>query len=555
MVKEKYTKKSERSMASNGANGIPNAFADFRSPDGKYKVYTYYLPRYSEIRIIVDSQADTVEGYKYTAQTGKTVTPKVVLWGLPQAPDGHNVSDALNAVNMVNYGAMTVMLMPDNSLFIHDGGDLEQWSNQGCADFLAFCRELTGTDTEKMIINTWALSHAHHDHFRGFWRFLSKHHDQFDLKNVMYNIDRERTAEKYDITGAMKLVREVYPNVRYYKPHTGEQLTIAGVTVDILYTQEDRFVPNGNNELIIDGDDLMGGTYRATLLDSETQAADFNDTSTVMKFTFNPGATYEETSGRYFSRSQGIYAKYLGDTVYLAIYAKLSDGTYAYSRLAGYSAVQYATSQLKNSSDTKLKQLVVAMLNYGAQAQLHFGHNTGALANASLTADQLSLPNPYHSGMVSSLPTVPAGKQGVFANNSGFSNRKPAISFEGAFCINYFFTPKYTPDNGITLYYWNVQDYNAADVLTIANATGSFKLEGSGTGSYRGDITGIPAKALSEAVYVACAYKNGGTVWTSGVLGYSIGAYCSSQASKGGTIADLAMATAVYGYHAKQYFG
>ena len=47
----------------------------------------------------------------------------------------------------------------------------------------------------------------------------------------------------------------------------------------------------------------------------------------------------------------------------------------------------------------------------------------------------------------------------------------------------------------------------------------------------------------------------GGTTWTSGVLGYSIGSYCVSQASKGGDIANLAMATAVYGYHAKQYFG
>ena len=80
-------------------------------------------------------------------------------------------------------------------------------------------------------------------------------------------------------------------------------------------------------------------------------------------------------------------------------------------------------------------------------------------------------------------------------------------------------------------------------------------MTGSGTGEYRGDITGISAKALSEAVYVAGVYKNGGTIWTSGVLGYSIGAYCSSQATKGGAIAGLAMATAVYGYHAKQYFG
>jgi hypothetical protein len=157
--------------------------------------------------------------------------------------------------------------------------------------------------------------------------------------------------------------------------------------------------------------------------------------------------------------------------------------------------------------------------------------------------------------MVSSVPTVSATKQGSFANNSGFSSRKPAVSFEGAFCINYFFTPKYAPDSGITLYYWSAADYNANSVLNTSNATGKLRLTGSGTGEYRGDITGIAAKELTEAVYVAAVYTNGGTTWTSGVLGYSIGAYCSSQASKGGDIADLAKATAVYGYHAKQYFG
>ena len=268
-----------------------------------------------------------------------------------------------------------------------------------------------------------------------------------------------------------------------------------------------------------------------------------------------PGATYDASTGRYFSSSQGIHAKYLGDSVYLAIYAKLEDGTYAYSKLASYSAVQYATNQLKNSTDTKLKQLVAAMLNYGAEAQLYFGHNIDTLANISMTAAQKALPATYSSSMVSAVPSVPAEKQGSFANNQGFASKKPAISFEGAFCINYFFTPNYAPESGITLYYWNAEDYSAASVLTTANATGFIKLAGSGTGEYRGDIAGISAKAISEAVYVAAVYKSSGTVWTSGVLGYSIGAYCSSQASKGGDIAGLAMATAVYGYHAKQYFG
>jgi hypothetical protein len=268
-----------------------------------------------------------------------------------------------------------------------------------------------------------------------------------------------------------------------------------------------------------------------------------------------PGATYEESSGRYFSSSQGIHAKYLGDTVYLAIYAQLTDGTYAYSKLAPYSPITYATNQLKNSTDAKLKQLVAAMLNYGAEAQLFFGHNTSALANSSLTAAQKALPVTYSASMISAVSAPSLTKQGAFANNSGYASRKPAISFEGAFCINYFFTPKHTPEGEVTLYYWNAADYRDASVLTVDNASGSLKMSGSETGEYRGDITGIPAKSLSEAVYVAAVYKNGGTTWTSGVLGYSIGVYCAKQAASGGDIAALAKATAVYGYHAKAYFG
>jgi len=267
-----------------------------------------------------------------------------------------------------------------------------------------------------------------------------------------------------------------------------------------------------------------------------------------------PGATYDEASGRYFSGSQGINAKYLGDTVYLAVYAKLSDGTYAYSKLAGYSPITYANNQLKNSTDVKLKQLVAAMLNYGAAAQAYFGYNTDTLANAGLTEEQQALPEAFRDEMAGSVSAVAADKQGIFANNKGFSKRNPAVSFEGAFSINYFFTPGYAPVDGITLYYWNEADFDAVDVLTAENATGALTMTAEADGQYRGDMAGIAAKNIDRAIYVAAVYSDGTTTWTSGVLGYSIGAYCRSLATKGGTIADLAMATAVYGYHAKQYF-
>jgi hypothetical protein len=268
-----------------------------------------------------------------------------------------------------------------------------------------------------------------------------------------------------------------------------------------------------------------------------------------------PGADYDASSGRYYSNSQGIHGKYLGDTVYLACYAKLTDGSYVYTKLAGYSPITYATNQLKNSTNTSLKQLCAAMLNYGAAAQMYFNHNTDNLANSSLTAAQTALPEAYNAGMVGTVPSANASKQGAFANNKGFSKRSPAVSFEGAFSINYFFTPAYTPVNGITLYYWTEADFNAANVLAINNASGSINMVKDSNGQYRADIQDIAAKNLSNAVYVAAVYSDGTNTWTSGVLGYSIGSYCSSQATKGGTLADLAMATAVYGYHAKAYFG
>ena len=195
------------------------------------------------------------------------------------------------------------------------------------------------------------------------------------------------------------------------------------------------------------------------------------------------------------------------------------------------------------------------MLNYGAAAQMFFGYNTDNPVNEFLTDEQKALPEKYRDDMVNTVPVVAAEKQGVFANNKGFSKRMPAVSFEGAFEINYFFTPAYVPVDGITLYYWTEADFDANEVLTVDNATGSLKLEGTGMEQYRGDIGGIAAKNLSENIYVAAVYSDGTTTWTSGVLGYSIGAYCGSLATKGGAMADLAMATAVYGYHAKQYFG
>ena len=74
------------------------------------------------------------------------------------------------------------------------------------------------------------------------------------------------------------------------------------------------------------------------------------------------------------------------------------------------------------------------------------------------------------------------------------------------------------------------------------------------TGTYETVVRGIAAKDLDQTVYVAAGYVSGGTSYCTGVLAYSIGSYCVSQAATADAISPFAQATAVYGYYAKQYF-
>ena len=260
---------------------------------------------------------------------------------------------------------------------------------------------------------------------------------------------------------------------------------------------------------------------------------------------------YYEASGMYVASTEGIPAKDMGDTYWFAVYAKLSDGSCAYTPLVSYSPAQYAYGQL---SDPEMTKLVVAMLNYGAAAQTYFNYRTDSLMNKDLTAAQQASIESYRADMMASVVNADSAKVGIFTNNGGFSRRYPTITFDGAFCIDYFFTPAKTPSGNVSLYYWTQDAYEAAGTLTPANASGKLTMTPDGTGTYRATIEGIAAKDLDKTVYVSADYTSGGTSYCSGVLAYSIGAYCVSQAASTDPMSPFAKATAVYGYYAKQLF-
>ena len=257
-------------------------------------------------------------------------------------------------------------------------------------------------------------------------------------------------------------------------------------------------------------------------------------------------------NGMYVARSQGVQAKDLGKTLYFRIFAQLSDGSYVYSKAASYSARQYAKAVLEGDYSADTKALIASMLTYSEAARNYFGGVT-TLADL-ITEDVSALVSEYRTDLLQPLAKPDASKAGFFAATStGFTKKAPAVSFDGAFAINYFFTPSTTVQGNMTMYYWNAEDYDSAQVLSTDNATGSMVMTPGA--QYTAAITDIAAKDLDSTYYVAVVYQCNGQTYCSGVLAYSLAAYCQSKATVSGPIGDLAKATAVYGYHAKQLFG
>ena len=268
--------------------------------------------------------------------------------------------------------------------------------------------------------------------------------------------------------------------------------------------------------------------------------------------------TGSATDGAVFmNTTDGIAAKYMGDNRYYCAYAKLADGSYAYSSLYQYSPKKYAMNLLsKASTSEKQKALCVAMLNYGAAAQNFFGYKTDALMNSDLTDEQKALVAAYDETLFTGAVAADSSKVVNFAKTAtGFSKRSASVSFEGALSINYYFTPDRAVDGDITFYYWTSEDYAAADIMTMENATGSFAMEIKSNGDYWGQVSRIPAKNLDDTYYVAGVYTDAdGNTYCTGVIAYSLSKYCLNNAKPGKSMQELASATAMYGYYAKAYF-
>ncbi len=309
--------------------------------------------------------------------------------------------------------------------------------------------------------------------------------------------------------------------------------------------------------LLLQDEVIMNVYFEAFALDDVTEMGIITYAQAVEDWTvenaegLRAGYQWSDAEGYYYVTTNGIAAKDMASPIYFSVYAKLSDGSYVYSKLVSYSPSSYAYNLLQRSdTEVSMKAMLVSLLNYGSAARDYFGVTTdGSLG--SLTEEQKALVADYDISWVTAVQPPNGAKLGAFASTgTGFGKKVPSITLGGTFAINYYFTVTQPVVGDVTLYYWTAEDFAQAEPLSAENATGSMVM--TGDGEYTATVDGIAAKDIDDAVYVAAVYSDGMQTHCTGVLPYSIGTYCKTHV--GTELEELAVATAAYGYYAAAYF-
>ena len=221
------------------------------------RLYVYYTGSGSEVRVIWDRNS-TVDpsqfSYSYTPKAEDTSV--YYAYAIYHGPTGLDYS---------NCGQMGVIKMADNSLFVIDGGMAAQFDTAAQEGFVKFAREVTGTpEGEKVRIACWFFTHTHGDHWAGLAKVMtsSKYQKEFQLERVAANYVNAQLDLNTGIQAFYAALVSAWPDCQMLKLHTGMNLQLADLNIEVLYTHEDSVRRNGISRI-----------------------TDPNDASTVLKLT------------------------------------------------------------------------------------------------------------------------------------------------------------------------------------------------------------------------------------------------------------------------------
>ena len=238
-------------------------------------LYVYYSHRINEVRLICDNSSDALSKISYDYEVKEGETMEFYQYSINYTENNQKGFDPVEYTEGggMNCGMLYFLKTADNKIIMIDGGYSSQMSATAKKHLLNYLYEITGTPAkEKITIATWFITHAHGDHTAGARDFISSFHNQINLESVIFNFPSYQViSEEYDgNTFTLKeAITRYYPEVLYHKLHTGEEFSLGGIGIEVLYTHEDCVAPSGVTDIV----------------------GDFNSTSTVLRFTIN-GKTF-----------------------------------------------------------------------------------------------------------------------------------------------------------------------------------------------------------------------------------------------------------------------
>ncbi|HBF15327.1 MAG TPA: hypothetical protein DDW30_06560 [Clostridiales bacterium] len=170
-------------------------------------------------------------------QKGASITPE-------RAPETETGTPRLwqleidNRNSKLNGGMSYVFRGTNGEFFILDGG----YNTETEADRIyTLLRENTPAG-QTPVIAGWYISHLHGDHYGAMLAFSEKYASEVPVRAFYYHFS-QRSGDAQWLTDIKKSVDTAMGRwkdaVRYGNLHTGLGFTVAGIRVDVLYTQED----------------------------------------------------------------------------------------------------------------------------------------------------------------------------------------------------------------------------------------------------------------------------------------------------------------------------
>ena len=323
--------------------------------DGYHRVYTYYSAPEKEVRIIEDRASCSIGEFNFADSALANTEATVYSYGLKLHSRGACRGEQGGDDYHVNCGQLWVVKQADGSLIVLDGGHDLQATPEAVDGFWKFLHDITGKGYDEVInISCWMCTHPHGDHFVIPMVIGQTYPDLVNFERALYNYPNGNVVNQVINDGMARLLEKQYPDVKLLKAHSGMELLLGGMKIEVLTAHEDATLAENCASTVKRG----------------------NDMNTVYKFTM-PGGTKIMVLGDFTApREPHLITAYAKEHLECEVVQIAHHGFNSLPNIYNYISAEYAVWTQHDFRDFDYRRRAGVMIPYvqaeQAGARMHF---------------------------------------------------------------------------------------------------------------------------------------------------------------------------------------